>query len=286
MNKITEIPNRIKQPSICCIYCGKNYKTRTRMEKHVLLCEIIHKSSKSKRSSLDDDYEEDLQIPSQKILYQMVLELGEKYNRLNKKMEEYEKWIVRKKKKINVIEWLNGNLKPEIGFDKMYERIKIIDSDIEILFYNNFNDTLSEIFERNLCNNEMQQNPIFAFVQKPNIFYIYEKITRDGKSDGKSDDNTDDETEEYKWIELSKEKLIKFMNIILKNMIRCLSEWKKKNNETVKMSDTIATTYDKALIKLMSVELKQDAILNKIRTTLYSKLKTDMKALVEYEFEF
>jgi ABC-2 type transport system ATP-binding protein len=36
----------------------------------------------------------------------------------------------------------------------------------------------------------------------------------------------------------------------------------------------------------LSVEFKQDSILSKTRSSMYSRMKTDMKALVEYEFEF
>jgi hypothetical protein len=36
----------------------------------------------------------------------------------------------------------------------------------------------------------------------------------------------------------------------------------------------------------MSVDFKNDTILSKIRNAMYNKIKTDMKVLVEYEFEF
>ena len=37
---------------------------------------------------------------------------------------------------------------------------------------------------------------------------------------------------------------------------------------------------------MMSVDFRQETILGKIRTNMYGRMKTDMKALVEYEFEF
>jgi hypothetical protein len=36
----------------------------------------------------------------------------------------------------------------------------------------------------------------------------------------------------------------------------------------------------------MNIDFKQEAIFIKIRNIMYTKMKTDMKALVEYEFEF
>jgi hypothetical protein len=118
MNLLQTIPNKIKQPKECCQHCGKRYKTRTNLEKHLLLCELIH-SRKSSKIVVDE--EED--IPSQKKIYQMLLELGQKYNRLEEKVEEINKYVVKKKKKINIIEWLNSNITPDIIFDNLSEKI-------------------------------------------------------------------------------------------------------------------------------------------------------------------
>ena len=36
----------------------------------------------------------------------------------------------------------------------------------------------------------------------------------------------------------------------------------------------------------MSIEFKQDSTLSKMKSIMYNRMKTDMKALIEYEFEF
>jgi hypothetical protein len=43
---------------------------------------------------------------------------------------------------------------------------------------------------------------------------------------------------------------------------------------------------DKTSIKILNVEFKQEPCLAKARTAMYTRMKTDMKALVEYDFEF
>ena len=40
------------------------------------------------------------------------------------------------------------------------------------------------------------------------------------------------------------------------------------------------------MVKIMSVEFKQESILSKVRSMMFAKMKTDMKSLVEFEFEF
>ena len=59
-----------------CGYCGKSYKNKTILTKHVYLCELLH----TKNSDLNKDDDEP---PSQKKMYKMLLELGKKYNKLD-----------------------------------------------------------------------------------------------------------------------------------------------------------------------------------------------------------
>lgn len=256
------IPNRIKQPSQCCVHCGKLYKTRTNLEKHLLLCELL-----KKKTSLLTVEEED--IPSQKMLYQMIVELGQKYNRLEEKVDEINKWVVKKKKKINILEWLISNIKPNIIFENLPEKIIVTENHIEFLMNNSFNDTLNEIFSDKIYTINEMDNPIFAFVQKTNVFYVYDKLE-----------------EEYIWEELSREKLIRFLNKIQMKISKKLYEWKKNHCQQIRENEKLSEICDKATIKIMSVEFKQEATLNKIKQMIYSRMKTDMKALIEYDFEF
>ena len=273
MNQIYDVPNRIKQPAHCCVYCGKTYKLRTNVDKHMTLCELVHNS---KKTGFVIEEEED-EIPSQKKLYKMLLELGKKYNTLEEKVDEINKWVVKKKKKINVVEWLNTNIQPAIVFGTLHEKIVFNDDDIIYLLNNSFNDTLNEIFSRNIYNVIDSEYPIFAFVQKANIFYVYDE----------NNENNENNEKKMEWQQLTMEKLIKFLNRVHINLAKYFSDWKKKqNSESLHRDDRFDIICDKTLVKIMSVEFKQDSVLGKIKSSMYSRMKTDMKALVEYEFEF
>lgn len=261
MSKLsTTIPNMIKQPAQCCIHCGKSYKKKTNLDKHVILCELL---SKSKRGLVieEDDF------ISQRKMYNILLELGLKFNRLEEKVEELNKWVVKKKKKINVIEWLNANIIPNSKFESIIEKIIITQDHVKYLFENSFVDTLNQIFSRNIYNLSESEYPIFAFVQKSNVFYIY-----------------DDEP--AGWFELSKEKLIKFLNRVHMKLLRVYGEYKRENSEKLRDDESFSILCDKTSLKIMSVDFRQELILGKIKTNMYTKMKTDMKGLVEYEFEF
>jgi len=263
MNKISSNnPNLIKQPSQCCIYCGKSYKKKTNLEKHIVLCELINRSTKRNGSIIDDEEE----IPSQRRMYHILLELGLRFSRLEENIEEINKFIIKKKKKINVIEWLNANVKPDIRFENLIEKIIITYDDVKNIFENSFLDTLNNIFSRNIYNIH-EEYPIFAFIQKTNVFYIYE--------------NEDD-----KWVELSKEKITKFLNKVHMKLLRVFGQYKKENIDKIHGDESLSILCDKTSIKMMNVDFRQESILGKIKSTMYTRMKKDMKGLIEYEFEF
>jgi hypothetical protein len=268
----------------CCTWCGKGYKTRVNLDKHVILCELIHKSSKkhgsNKNSDLTDLNEIGDDLPSPKKMYQMLLELGYKYSKLEEKMEEVNKFIVKKKQKINVVEWLNSNITPSLVFENLIDQIKINDSDIEFLFENNFLDMINGVLSRFVYNGESSNNliPLFAFSQKANVFYAFVNLNNNNNN------NLCDDKCCGVWSELSKDQLMKFLMRIQMKVSKAFCEWKTRCGRV--NDDSFDIMCDKTLIKIMGNEFNQDATFNKMRGVMYNKMKTDMKAMVEYEFEF
>lgn len=263
-----------KQFSQCsCTWCGKGYKTKINLEKHTVLCELIYKSSKKRgnKNTSDSNEYEDIgdDLPSPKKMYQMLLELGYKYSKLEEKMDEVNKFVIKKKKKINVLEWLNSNVTPSLVFENLIDKINIIDSDIEFLLENSFLDTMNVVLSRFLyLESDLESNaiPLFAFVQKTNIFYAF--------------------IEGSVWVELPKDKLCLFLMRIQMKISKAFHEWKKQRATRIRDEESFAILCDKTLIKIMGNEFKQDSTFGKMRASMYNKMKTDMKAMVEYEFEF
>ena len=277
MNKFTILPNRIKQPAICCVYCGKGYKSRTGYEKHAILCELIDRTKKKKKLRIVDDDNE--VIPSNHQMYRMLLELSQKYTNLEKKMEEMSKFVVKQKKKINILEWLNNNLTPAYVFDELPSKITTTTQTIELLLNNTFHDILNDMFEANIYkNNELCGDninpvyPLFTLTQKSNTFYYYTSVQ--GQDQKK-----------YEWRELARDKLVWFLNIIHMKITKLFTEWKKIHRQEITENDSKSTICDKATIKLMSQEFKEDKYYTKVKSLLYNKMKCDMKTLIEYEFE-
>jgi hypothetical protein len=264
MNRLSNnIPNKIKQPAQCCVNCGKSYIKRVNLNKHQAICDLIQKGRELSRNA-EADVEEDIPTPGK--MFQMLIELSQKYTRLEEKMEEVNKWVVKKKKKINVLDWLNANVAPNAVFGDIVDKVEIYDTDIKLILEQNLYDILNEVFSRNIYKFNEGENPLFAFVQKTNVFYIY---------------NND-----KVWVELTKDVLIKFLNKVHMKLIKVFFEWKRQKTNDIKSDDGFATLCDKTLVKLMSIEFNNDATLSRIKGAMYAKMKTDMKALIEYDFEF
>jgi hypothetical protein len=283
MNKLTnEIPNKIKQPAICCVNCGKNYKKRVNLDKHNVLCDLLQRSKTRQNTNpvLEQLLKEDDEpMPSQRKMFQILIELGQRYNRLEEKVEELNKWVVRKKKTINVVEWLNANLNPTIEFETMIEKIIITEEDIKNLLEKSFYDVLNDIFSRTIYNLSDSENPLFAFAQKQNVFYIYDNTTTN------SNNNSNDNHNNIKcWTELSKERLTKFLIKVHMKIVKAFYDWKNLKKNDIKNNETVSSLCDKTILKLLSVEFKEENIYSKVRNMMYSRMKKDMKSLVEYEF--
>jgi len=264
--------------SQCCVWCGKSYKNKVYLEKHGILCELLHNCNKKRlnKNSASDDVADDISddVPCPKKMYQMLLELGYKYSKLEEKMDEVNKFVVKKKKKINVIEWLNANITPSFVFDDLIGKIKITDGDVEFLMENNFLDTMNLVLSRFIyCNGESDNTsdcaPLFAFVQKNNVFYAFTSSTSGNV-----------------WMELPKDKLVSFLMSVQMKISKAFHEWKKPRARKIQDDENFALLCDKTLMKIMANEFKSETTFNKMRAVIYNKMKTDMKALVEYEFEF
>ena len=270
LNKL--YPNSIKDSCICCINCGKEYKTRKGLRKHEITCELLRLSKKKIRI-------EEEELPTYRELFLMLLELGNKYNNLEKKMEEMNKMVVKTKKKINIFEWLHKTYKPLESFDEFCSNIKITNEHIEKIIDISMFDLISLIIKDhiNVYNktNEDYNCPLFAFHLKKGI-YVFNKT--------QTNENKDDISKFEKWEELTSFQLIKWAANLQMNIAKKFQNWKKENEDDIKSNEHLNHLCDKALIKIVTPEFKTDKDLNKLKLCIFNLIKTDIKEIIEYDF--
>ena len=264
--------NKIKHSAMCCIYCGKSYKTKINLDKHLILCEITHKSkranvaSQSNGNTYDDDGDLMQQEVSSKKLYQIVMQLALKCNRLESKVADLSKYNNKKIQKIDIIDYLNNSTKSTnsstttLLFENITEIITVEQNDIEFLFHNSFMETVNLILSRSIYkDNENIALPIAAFKEKKNIIYVYSK-----------NNNTNDQNP--CWSIVMRENFIRFLNIVQFKISKAFSEWRKKNAQLLNDSDGQCILYDKTFSKLMEPDFKVEKTFVKFYNNTYNKL--------------
>ncbi len=251
----------------CCNACNKHYTRKSSLDKHKILCDFKHKTKREHQV----EFEELGDIPNHVQLVKIVQELTFKLIKMEEKMEEMQKWVEKKKKKLNVILWLNSNIVPTIGFlEWINTSFVVLPEHFEDLMENNLFHTIQRVFEDNLSKRDDFVFPIRCFAEKTGTFYIGEK-------------NPDGSTE---WKQLELPDMILILKIFHNRMIKELTKWKLDNQYKFDDNSKISDLFNKAVIKLMNLTFTQDANLSRIKNGLYNYLKTDLKSMIEYDFEF
>jgi len=246
-----------------CQHCGKKHTRKTSHDRHILLCEIVYCSKREKKC----ESEENSDIPNYLQLYKIVQELAVKNAVLESKMQEMQKLFDKKKKSIDVVEWLITNRSNLVDtFCEWQKKLVVTPDHIDLLIEENVVKAICEAINENT--NCIQDVPITCFHQKTNLFYIFYK---EGDQSG--------------WKRATPDDLILFIKHIHKKLWFQLSCWKERNAEKMKTNDKLCDLYSRTVIKLTGLNFDQDsAQMCKIRSHLYGHLKMDLKNIVEYDF--
>ena len=248
-----------------CSYCAKKYTRISSYERHFILCKIQHQTVRENKC----DLEESTDLPTYKELYNIVQELAVKYNALEDKMCDIHKWVVKKKKKLNVLNWLNTSLTPETMYDAWTKEFVVTEPHIEVLLKDNMLITFMTVLQHNInmMTKERPLIPLICFSEKANQFYTYNEA------------NT--------WSLMEPDMFSKFLKIIYRKIFNGLCDWHSKNSSKIANDDKLGELYSKTLIKLM--DMKMDAaslVVGKIKVALYTFMKTELKQQIEYDYEF
>ena len=251
--------------SHCCSYCGKSYTRKSSYDRHFLMCDNAYKSKRLKKCEAEES--DPQRIPSISVLYNIIQELLIKQEKMEKKIEEQQKWIDRKKKKLNIVEWLNTNIIPKYIYRDFVKSIIVTEEDINCLTDCNFVLCVFNIIKKNL--KTPKENPIICFSEKASVFYIYEV-----------------DTDASKWKKMTTDDLVYMLKIVHSKLLHALCSWRDNNAEKMTNSDKMAELYNRTVIKLMGSDFNQESLLTKIRAPLYNHLKENLLNTVEYEYEF
>jgi hypothetical protein len=146
-----------------CKYCKKSYVNQKSYNKHVLMCIEV---DNAKNNEFDI-------VPSQNKIYKMVKFLMHENKQLKKKIKRLENKVFKKKKKINIIVWLNKqgntiNNNVYENYELFFKNIKLNDI-LQYMFHNSYINGYFSIIK-----NLLKKNILVCWKQKRQIYYYNE----------------------------------------------------------------------------------------------------------------
>lgn len=223
-----------------CNICSKQYIRKDAFDKHYLLCNFNFEKSRSELRYNG----ENLTAPniSNEKIYLLLIDLSNKYNKLQADYDELKKFVITKRKKINIVDYLNNNCITcgSIDFDNYIEYIiseimihgvynngqKDYDNEyLNLIFENDFINGMVRILSKIIINErEKKLLPIKVFQQKDEIY-----VLRQGNDESQDKDRgrDEDKIEEMYWETMKYEDFKLFIKKIHKKIINLFAIWQK-----------------------------------------------------------
>ena len=210
-----------------CKCCHRDYKEKFNYDRHIGFCEFSHKSIRERENGIDA-FEK---TPSINELFSFVKELVVRIDVLEKENAKLKQFTNINKRKMDFADWLNNHNKPTITFTKWLTEIPYYQFLDDIFKNDLISGSLTSLQNGNGCSNK----PIYAFIQKPNVFYVYDEIMDDGDGDG--DKRT------LQWIMITGNEFDKWLNYISQSFLIEFKKWCDEHKNEIDNNEIMKEQY-------------------------------------------
>jgi len=260
----------LNQPFHYCGFCCKKYARKIPYNKHVLLCEIIHKPKRVMDAEAEEN-NEGIPVPTNRQLYSILQEMAFKYKKMEDKLNAMTKLrvVANKQKNRDIMEYL-ASVDPSINtfYHWIHNAIRVSSEDVERLLKNteSFVDILILVIKRAVSMNDMDMDRvgIRAFTEKPNVLYIYKNKEQQQQQQQPT------EPQKKEWIIMSTSDLSSLQRIVHSKLVLEIHNWKVVNQQNILKNDKLDDMVNKMLIRVMRANLEQTT---KTKQVLYTLLK-------------
>jgi hypothetical protein len=208
--------------------------------------------------------EERADTPTVRGLYEIILELTKKMNKMEQRLQEMAKSVDVKKKKINILEWLNANLHGGGDtFETFMLQLQVTRRDLDYLFRSDYTSTILHILQENLpIADGTKENVLKSFNQKSNVLYAY--------SQGE-------------WMIVTEQMFQTLVYVVDKKLLGEFIKWQTENAVNME-DDDFALKYAINVKKIMGGSLTREQIYSRLKIDLYKYLKVSVPNITEYTF--
>jgi len=259
-----QVIKKVKR-SFSCPYCSKSYQRKLYYDRHYSCCKLLHTSNKKNNLI---DLEESGDIPTRRELYIMVQELSSKYELLLKHTTKLQSYVYRKKKQINLLEWLkqdcigSKHMIPKYDMD-LKKWLANIDKDEEKVFNM---DVLNCVFE----NGDILSTMIHVIKQYETTLHtkeIFRVFIINGFGDNEKENITCRKVYVYDdndWRIFKKDEIHNLEYMFSKILLKRFKEWQIKYQEAIiENKQNMGEIYQKNLQIVMGGSLRRDQIKKK-----------------------
>ena len=250
-------PNPTPEIFYTCSHCNCDFKHKPQYLEHIVSCKFIKKRAKERNTVLDL---EDDDIPNTRMLYELVKNFAYECDKLKNEVKKLQAAARRDKRKIDIVQYLNANQKPETTYKKWYKSIEVKKEHLDATIDRNIVSGVCSIIQDFL--NNIQNLPIAAFSHKHNIFYMYESNV---------------------WIMMTEEEVNSLFDILSNKISKAYNKWEASLPENgTEESENKRNAYKS---KILGNSICDETKYRRFTNWLFNHLKKNVRGITEYEFD-
>ena len=228
---------------INCPSCFKSFKRAGCYEKHIFQCQRRNEEK----------------IPNNKELWDMITHLTEKYNTVQSEMEYLKNKMGIQNKKIDVLEWLNKQEKPNNTWKKTIENFEMKICDLDLIFQKGLIEGVVDIMIQYL--QSFNSNDVIrCYEQKKNVFYVFNGS----------------------WEILNKGDFENSYKTIYQKILSSFEEYKNVNENKMN-DDEFQIEFNNNFVKILCVQTPFESQSVRIKNKIFDEIKENFKSIIELE---
>ncbi len=228
---------------INCPSCFKSFKRAGCYEKHIFQCQRRNEEK----------------IPNNKELWDMITHLTEKYNTVQSEMEYLKNKMGIQNKKIDVLEWLNKQEKPNNTWKEIIENFEMKICDLDLIFQKGLIEGVVDIMIQYL--QSFNSNDVIrCYEQKKNVFYVFNGS----------------------WEILNKGDFENSYKTIYQKILSSFEEYKNVNENKMN-DDEFQIEFNNNFVKILCIQTPFESQSVRIKNKIFDELKENFKSIIELE---
>lgn len=267
--------------SYICEYCSKRYVRLNAFQHHILICRLSKQDTKNYQARVEKDAL--LTVPTQQQLYTLIIDLNTKYERLQSDYHELKRYVDNRRRKIDILEWLNENcsIAENATASELFLNISLNDQDIERVFELDYVKGVADIIVRFISHrypDSKAECPLRGFMQKDGVLYVYEVVTTSEDAS-----TSEEEIETRKWQIMTNDLFERFIRVINHRLMILFRDWHRARQSTMD-EDRFSEMYIKHLKTVTGGNFKDAEKTGRIRNLVYRSIRENLKSMIVYDF--